>query len=91
LVQGEARVAELARPFALPLNSASKPIGVLERAQLVRHRRSGREHLMWFNPKPLDEAAVCSDRQRAFWTARLDALERELNKPETQQETRSRR
>jgi DNA-binding transcriptional ArsR family regulator len=91
LSQGEARVTELARPFAISLNSVSKHIRVLERAQLVRRRRSGREHLMSFNPKPLDEAATWIEAQRAFWTARLDALERELNKPETQQETRCRR
>jgi DNA-binding transcriptional ArsR family regulator len=86
LSQGEARVTELARPFAISLNSVSKHIRVLERAQLVRRRRSGREHLMSFNPKSLDEAADWIEAQRAFWTARLDALERELNKPETQQE-----
>src|SRR5918992_2851530 len=85
LSHGEARVTELARPFAMSLNSVSKHIRVLERAQLVRRRRAGREHLMSFNPKPLDEAAAWIDRQRAFWTARLDALERELNKPETRQ------
>jgi DNA-binding transcriptional ArsR family regulator len=84
LARGEARVTELARPFAISLNSVSKHIRVLERAQLVRRRRSGREHLMSFNPQPLDQAAAWIEAQRAFWTARLDALERELSKPETQ-------
>ena len=83
LSQGEARVTELARPFAISLNSVSKHLRVLERAQLVRRRRAGREHLMSFNPRPLDEAAAWIEAQRAFWTARLDALERELNQPET--------
>jgi DNA-binding transcriptional ArsR family regulator len=89
LAHGEAR--ELARPFAISLNSVSKHIRVLERARLGRRRRAGREHLMSFNPQPLDEAAGWIEAQPAFWTARLDALERELNKPETPQETRSRR
>jgi DNA-binding transcriptional ArsR family regulator len=35
LSQGEARVAELARPFAISLNSVSKHIRVLERARLA--------------------------------------------------------
>lgn len=91
LSQGEARVTELARPFAMSLNSVSKHIRVLERARLVRRRRAGREHFMSFDPKPLDEAAAWIEAQRAFWAARLDALERELSEPETQQETRSRR
>jgi DNA-binding transcriptional ArsR family regulator len=81
LSQGEARVTEIARPFAISLNSVSKHIRVLERAQLVRRRRSGREHLMSFNPKPLDQALAWIEAQRAFWNARLDALERELNNP----------
>ena len=39
---------------------------------------------MSFNPQPLDEAAAWIEAQRAFWTARLDCLELELSKPETQ-------
>src|ERR671910_3681909 len=74
LGQGEARVTELARPFTISLNSVSKHIRVLERAQLVRRRRAGREHLMSFNPQPLDEAAAWLEAQRTFWTARLDTL-----------------
>ena len=83
LSKGEARVTDLARPFAISLNSVSKHIRMLERADLVRRRRAGREHLLSFNPQSLDEAAAWIETQRAFWTARLDALERELNKPDT--------
>ena len=83
LAQGEARVTEVARPFAISLNSVSKHIRTLERARLVHRRRAGREHLLTFNPAPLDEAAAWIEAQRAFWTARLDALERELRKPQT--------
>jgi hypothetical protein len=56
---------------------------MLERADLVRRRRAGREHLLSFNPQALDEAAAWIETQRAFWTARLDALEQEINQPET--------
>jgi len=83
LSQGEARVTDLAQPFAISLNSVSKHIRMLERADLVRRRRAGREHLLSFNPQPLAEAGAWIETQRAFWTARLDALERELNRPET--------
>jgi DNA-binding transcriptional ArsR family regulator len=86
LSQGEARVTEVARPFAMSLNSVSKHIRMLERARLVRRRRAGREHLLSFNPEPLDEAAAWIEAQRAFWSARLDALERELSKPDEQLE-----
>jgi len=75
VVEGEARVTELAKPFAMSLAAVSKHIGVLERANLVRRRRVGREHLLSFNPGSLDQASVWVDTQRALWTTRLDRLE----------------
>ncbi len=74
LAAGETRVTDLARPFAMSLNSVSKHIRILERARLVRRRRSGREHLLSIDPKPLDEAADWIETQRALWSTRLDAL-----------------
>jgi DNA-binding transcriptional ArsR family regulator len=75
LSRGEARVTELAQPFAMSLNAVSKHIRMLERARLVRRRRAGREHLLSFDPQPLDEAAAWIDTQRGLWTARLDVLD----------------
>jgi DNA-binding transcriptional ArsR family regulator len=78
LEAGEARVTDLAAPFAISLNAVSKHIRILERAELVRRRKSGREHILSFNPAPLNEAARWIEERRAFWSARLDALERAL-------------
>jgi DNA-binding transcriptional ArsR family regulator len=78
LSQGEARVTELAEPFDMSLNSVSKHIRVLERAQLIKRRVAGREHLLSFNRKPLDEAAAWIANSRAAWTARLAALDEML-------------
>jgi DNA-binding transcriptional ArsR family regulator len=75
LSRGEARVTELAQPFAMSLNAVSKHIRTLERARLVNRRRVGREHLLSFNRAPLDEAAAWMDAQRKLWTGTLDALE----------------
>ncbi|HEU0297925.1 MAG TPA: metalloregulator ArsR/SmtB family transcription factor [Longimicrobium sp.] len=75
LSRGEARVTDLAQPFAMSLNAVSKHIRMLERARLVRRRRAGREHLLSLHPAPLDEAAAWIDAQRHAWTARLDALD----------------
>lgn len=75
LSDGEARVTELAQPFAMSLNAVSKHIRMLERAGLVRRRVVGREHFLSFQPEPLDEAAAWIEAQRAQWTARLDVLE----------------
>ncbi|HEY2586683.1 MAG TPA: metalloregulator ArsR/SmtB family transcription factor [Tepidisphaeraceae bacterium] len=85
LARGEMRVTEIAEPFDMSLNAVSKHIRTLERARLVRRRREGREHILTLDPAPLDEAAEWIAKQRAFWTARLDALEsllrREDQKP----------
>ena len=78
LSRGEARVTELAEPFDFSLNSVSKHIRILERAELVRRRVSGREHFLTFNPGPMESAAEWMERHRIFWTERLDALEAAL-------------
>jgi DNA-binding transcriptional ArsR family regulator len=75
LSEGEARVTELARPFSISLNSVSKHIRLLERAQLVRRRRAGREHFLSYNPRALDAAALWMETHRAIWAARLAALD----------------
>jgi DNA-binding transcriptional ArsR family regulator len=75
LAIGEARVTDLAQPFAISLNSVSKHIRMLERAELVRRRRVGRDHILSINPAPLDEATAWLDAQRSLWTRRLDKLD----------------
>ena len=71
---GEARVTDLAAPFAMSLNAVSKHIRLLERADLVRRRKQGREHLLSFNPAPLTQAERWIAERKAMWERRLDAL-----------------
>ena len=78
LAGGEARVTEVAAPFAISLNSVSKHIRMLERAGLVRRRIVGRDHFLSLDAAPLDDAAAWMQRQRAAWTSRLDKLEAAL-------------
>jgi DNA-binding transcriptional ArsR family regulator len=75
LTKGDARVSDLARPFPISLNSVSKHIATLERAHLVRRRRSGREYIIFFDPRPLDLLLEWAEEQRAIWQARLTALD----------------
>lgn len=79
LAQGEARVTDVARPFAISLNSVSKHIRMLERARLVRRRVEGREHFLALDPAPLDEASAWIEEQRRLWNWRLGELEAALN------------
>ena len=81
LAAGEARVTSLAAPFSISLNSVSKHIRILERADLVRRRRQGREHLLALNRDPLDAAQAWLDEQRALWAGRLAQLDAILKEP----------
>jgi len=75
VMRQETRVTELAEPFAISLNAVSKHIRILERARLVRRRRVWREHLVSYNPAPLDEVSAWIEKHRRFWNEKLDALE----------------
>lgn len=75
LSNGEARVTELAEPFEMSLNSVSKHIRILERADLVRRRKVGRDHFLTLNAAPFDELANWMTQQRTLWMNGLDALD----------------
>jgi DNA-binding transcriptional ArsR family regulator len=77
LSAGEARVTEVAAPFDISLNSVSKHIRILERAGLVTRRRSGRDHYLSLDPRPLSEASDWLQSRQRFWAdgvQRLQAL-----------------
>jgi DNA-binding transcriptional ArsR family regulator len=78
LAAGEARVTELAKPFPISLNSVSKHIRMLERADLVRRRKQGREYILSLNAEPLVRTAQWMDEQRRLWTWRLGELDKIL-------------
>jgi DNA-binding transcriptional ArsR family regulator len=75
LLQQDARVTELAEPFAMSLNAVSKHVRVLEEAGLVRREVRGRDHYLSLDAAPLQEASAWLDTYRQFWTKRLDRLE----------------
>src|ERR1700751_1810353 len=66
LSEGEARVTELARPFAMSLNAVSKHIRILERAGLVSRRRVWREHRVSFNAAPLAQVSAWIEKTLAL-------------------------
>ena len=83
LSSGEARVTDVARPFAMSLNAVSKHILILERAKLVKRRKEGRDHYLSYQQGPLDSAAKWIDETRNFWASRLDGLERLLREEDS--------
>lgn len=79
LALGEARVTDLAAPFAISLNSVSKHIKLLERAELVAREKRGREFILRFRPEPLGAARAWIERQETYWKRGLAALDEVLN------------
>jgi DNA-binding transcriptional ArsR family regulator len=81
LSEGHINVGDLAARFPISLNGVSKHVKVLERAGLLQREILGREHQLQLRAEPLREAEEWFQRYRAFWTARLDALEHLLAQP----------
>jgi DNA-binding transcriptional ArsR family regulator len=78
LAEGERSVGQLAEPFAISFQAASKHIKVLESAGLIRREIRGRTHLCRLEPGPLASAHQWLGFYERFWTDRLDVLERLL-------------
>src|SRR5260370_5743510 len=82
LAAGERTIGDLAAPFRMSFAGASKHVKYLERAGLVRRTVQGRQHLCSLDAGRLADADQWLRYYERFWTDRLDALERELRKPE---------
>ena len=82
LAAGPKRVTQIAEPFPISLNSVSKHIRILERANLVSRRRVGKEHILSINPTSLDDAAAWIEEQRTLWAWRFQTLDALIQKEE---------
>jgi DNA-binding transcriptional ArsR family regulator len=78
LASAERSVGELAKPLPMSLPAVSRHLRILEGAGLVARRKEGRTHVLRLVPQALEPAQDWIARHRAFWTSRLDALERYL-------------
>jgi DNA-binding transcriptional ArsR family regulator len=75
LVEGPARVTEIAAPFDMSLNAVSKHLKVLEGAGLVEREVQGRDHVIRFRGEPLRMVSEWVHVYEQFWSQRLDRLE----------------
>src|SRR5262245_10318891 len=78
LAAGERTIGELAEPYDMSFEAASKHVRVLERARLVRRNVRGRNHYCQLDATRLAEADRWLSFYQQFWTARLAALDRVL-------------
>jgi DNA-binding transcriptional ArsR family regulator len=74
----ERSVGELVAQLDLSQPGVSKHLKVLREAGLVATRVQGRHRHYALRPAPLSEVDAWLEPYRAFWTQRLDALERHL-------------
>lgn len=75
LAQGPASVTELHDPDAMALPSFLKHVNRLERAGLIRSKKTGRTRILNIEAAPLAQAEDWLARQRHLWEGRLDRLQ----------------
>jgi DNA-binding transcriptional ArsR family regulator len=78
LREGERSVGDLVAKLRLSQPGVSKHLRVLREAGLVDVRVDGRRRWYGLRPQPLAEVDEWLEPYRAFWSTRLDALERHL-------------
>jgi DNA-binding transcriptional ArsR family regulator len=75
---GERSVNDLVAALPISQPGVSKHLKVLRAAGLVDARVDGRQRLYGLRAEPLAEVDAFLAPYRAYWSARLDALERHL-------------
>ncbi|MGY4859889.1 ArsR/SmtB family transcription factor [Cryobacterium sp. AP23] len=76
LGSGPASIGELAAPFDMALPSFMKHIGSLEKAGLIRTRKTGRVRVCTLERGSFDLIEGWLSDQRRIWEGRADRLER---------------
>jgi DNA-binding transcriptional ArsR family regulator len=74
LAEGASAVSELAAPFSMALPSFMKHLHVLERAGLIRSKKTGRTRTCVLAQGALDDAEHWLSEQRLIWEARADRM-----------------
>jgi len=78
LRDGERPAGELVRRLPLSQPGVSKHLKVLREAGLVTVRAEGKRRVYALRPEPLAEVDAWLAGYRAFWSERLDDLQRHL-------------
>lgn len=89
LASSQQSVGEIERQLRMPQPTVSKHLRVLREAGFVESTVDAQRRLYRLKPEPLQEVDDWLAQFRQFWSARVDALERYLNRMKTL-ETKSR-
>lgn len=74
-------VGELASEFTISQPAISKHVRVLESSGLIQREVVGRVHVLNLSPQAMSSASDWIERQRRYWSAVLDRLDRVLSQP----------
>ncbi len=74
LAQGETRVGDLVKPFAISGPAISRHLRVLESARLIERKVDAQWRVCRLNPPGLQVASDWLAQYRAYWEDRLDQL-----------------
>jgi DNA-binding transcriptional ArsR family regulator len=92
LVSSEQSVGEIERQLGMAQPAVSKHLRVLREAGFVESTVDAQRRLYRLRPEPLQEVDAWLAPFRRFWSARVDALERHLDRmdpsPRTKRKTR---
>jgi DNA-binding transcriptional ArsR family regulator len=95
LVLSEQSVGDIERRLGLPQPTVSKHLRVLREAGFVEATVDAQRRVYRLKPEPLQEIDAWLAQFRQFWSARLDALERHLDRTDppktTKRKSRKRR
>ena len=78
LAERERTAGGLVDKFDLSAPAISQHLKVLREAGLVTVRAEGQKRVQMLNPGGFGELEAWMEKTRAFWSSRLDTLEREL-------------
>jgi DNA-binding transcriptional ArsR family regulator len=80
LARGPASISDLATPLRISLPGVMKHVRILEEAELVTTKKSGRSRECALGPGRLDDVSEWIDAYRRRWDQRIDRLETYLAK-----------
>jgi len=85
LVSSEQSVGEIERQLRMPQPTVSKHLRVLRDAGFVESTVDAQRRLYRLKPEPLQELDAWLAQFRRFWSAHVDALERHLDRMNSDQ------
>jgi len=89
LVSSQQSVGELERQLRMPQPTVSKHLRVLHEAGFVESTVDAQRRLYRLKPEPFQEVDAWLAQFRRFWSGHLDALERHLDRMDSDRTERS--